>query len=385
MNMYLIIGLLAIWLVYALIIRFLGKKKLDYSIIVTFVFILGFLYFYLYDQFETEYYTYFYYSTFGFYGLYMTVSNLRKHFRKSISEYDFYAIEKELEDVSNSSELLRKRFISTIELLHDGIAFRDQDELIYGSDKYIELLGINENQFSFEEFEKRIYKDDLPQYKMVLEKLSKRNPIYTIDYRVKNGSHIHWVKEIGKKINVEKKSSIISIVRAMDIKQFPQSEIDVLNTLPNQQKLYDEMQKLTRTKKAYHLVIIQLTNIPKINEKYGRDVGDLMMGEYLKKLQYNFMKDSQSLFRIGGINYGLLIKDQKKFEFLERALQGAGELLNLNMVFGGVTQTLYPNLGIAEAPYEGKVPDRVLNEANEALKISLKDSSNVNYCYFDRV
>lgn len=168
----------------------------------------------------------------------------------------------------------------------------------------------------------------------------------------------------------------------MDIKQFPQSEIDVLNSLSNHQKMYDEMQKLTRLKKPYHLIIIQLTNIPKINEKYGRDVGDLMMGEYLKKTRFNFIKDNVSLYRMGGINFGLIVKDEKKYEILKRALINGGDLLNLKMIFGGITQTIYPNLGISESPYTGKTADKVIEEALEALKISLNENTTENHYFY---
>jgi len=81
----------------------------------------------------------------------------------------------------------------------------------------------------------------------------------------------------------------------------------------------------------------------------------------------------------------LIVKDEKKFEVLNRALTGNGDLLNLKMVFGGITQTLYPNLGISESTYNGKSPDQIIEEASEALRMSLKDSSDVNYCFFNRL
>ena len=54
----------------------------------------------------------------------------------------------------------------------------------------------------------------------------------------------------------------------MDIKRYPESDVDVLNTLHDSKNMFEEMQRLNRQKKPYHLVMIQLTNIPKINEKF---------------------------------------------------------------------------------------------------------------------
>ena len=382
---YIVIALLSLLVIYHMLTTLTNKKKKGYLLITSFLFSLGYIYLLLNKSQYTEYFEYYYYITIAFFSSNMFIGNLWKHFKKDISEYDFLALEEKLEELSESSELLRKRFISTIEILHDGISFRESDGLIFGSDTFISYLGLENNQFTELELYEKIYRDDLPQYKLAMEKTTKRNPIYRIDYRIKKDNKLLWVKEIGKRIVINKKITYISIIKILDIKLFPQTEIEVLNGLQGSRKMYDELQRLYKAKAPYHLVNIQLTNIPKINEKYGRDVGDLMMGEYIKKLRYNFIKDNQSLFRIGGINFGMIIKDDKKYEILVRALQGAGELLNLNMVFGGITQTLYPNIGIAESPYEGKTPDKVIEEAQKALDLSLKDSSNTNFSFFDRI
>lgn len=385
MNVNVLIGVLSLWFVFEIILKLKNKKKANYTIILSVVFILAFVYLYFYDMTNTDYFMYYFYSTIGFFTLYVCFRNLKQVFRKDISEFDYYELESELEQLNNVTELLRKRFISTIELINDGICFKDEGEILFGTDRFINIIGLDSNEFDLATFEGKIYKDDLSQYRSILEKTSKKHPVYTTTYRVNNSEGLTWVKEIGKKIYIDKKISMISIVKPLETKQFPETEIDVLNGLPNSKKMYDEMQRLSRLKSPYYLVFIQLSNIPKINDKYGRDVGDLMMGEYLKKTRFNFIKDNQSLYRIGGINFGLIIKDEKKFELLDRALTGNGDLLNLRMVFGGITQTLYPNLGISESPYTGKSPDQVMEEASEALKISLRDTSDINYCFFNRV
>ena len=54
-------------------------------------------------------------------------------------------------------------------------------------------------------------------------------------------------------------------------------------------------------------------------------------------------------------------------------------------MFGGVTQTLFPNIGISESPYEGISPDTVIEQAKKALDLTLHEKSDVNYCFYDRV
>jgi len=383
MNVYLVLAIIGLWLIYGVMIRLTKKRKYDYSFLVAFVFLLGLGYFYFYNDFESEYYMYFSYATIALFAFWLVIDNLLLLFKKNVSEFDFYDLEQELEHLSTASELLRRRFISTIELINDGISFRDED-IIFGTDKYLSIIGLKENEFTVVDFRNLVHKDDLPQYDMKLEKLSKKYPTYNIKYRVKKEGKYLWISEHGKLLIINKKRSYITTVKTMDIKKYPETDVDVLNTLPDYKEMYSEMQKLNRQKNSYNLVVIQLTNIPKINEKYGRDFGDLMMGEYLSKLRYKFIKDNKSLFRINGIKFGLIIKDKAKFDLLDRALVGTGELLTLRLQFGGVTQTIYPNLGISESPYGGVNPDVVISEADEALALTLRDDFETSFSFYNR-
>jgi GGDEF domain-containing protein len=382
--MYITLSIIGLWLIYAIIIKLTKKRKYDYSFVVAFVFLLAFGYFYLDDQIDSNYYTYFSYAILALFAIWLVLDNLLLLFKKNVSEFDFSDLEDELAQTNDASELLRKRFISTIELVNDGIAFRD-GEFIFGTDRFIDITGIESNEFGVEDYRGMIHKDDLPQYDMKLEKLTKKYPIYNIKYRVKKEGKYLWISERGKLLVLEKKKSYISTIKTMDIKMYPESDVDVLNTLSDFKNMYEEMQRLNRQKNSYHLVVIQLTNIPKINEKFGRDFGDLLMGEYLSKLRFKFIKDNKSLFRISGIKFGLLIKEKAKFDLLDRALVGTGELMTLQLQFGGVTQTVYPNLGISESPYGAKNSDLVIREANEALNLSLKDGFETSFCFYDRI
>lgn len=370
-----------LWMIYGIGITLTKKRKHDYSFYVALLLFIGKGYFYFGGEVPELYKEIFNYSVLGLFALWLIVDNLLLLFKKNVSEFDFYNLEKELEEVKESSETLRQRFISMIELLKDGVAFVDGDYM-FGSDRYIDLVGLESNEFEVEEFNKLVIKEDLLQYNMVVNKITKRNPVYTINYRIQRGNQLLWMKETGKALFIDKEKRFIRIIRPMDVQLFPTTEVDVLNNLPNMKLMFDEMQKMTRTKQAYHLMIIQLTNIPKINDKFGRDLGDLMMGEYLSKLRFQFIKDNMSLFRISGIRFGLLIKDSKKFELLDRALVGNGELLTMRMKFGGVSEVVYPNLGISESPYEGKNPEDVYQEALTALQRTEKESYDKSYAFY---
>ena len=379
-----LISILSMWMIYQIIVLIFAKKKEIYNLIILIAFGGVFGFFYLTNKETENEYLY----TFYFLILYLLASfiiqALMAKFRRKISEKDYDSMEETIEEINLSSELLRNRFISTIEILYEGISFRDTDGLIFGSDKYIKYLGIKSNNFDVYEFEEKVHKDDLNLYKTTLEKTTNKKPVYNINFRIKNKGKIIWIKEVGKRIVVEKKVTYISVIKPLDIRLYPETEIDVLNGLYNYKKMYEEMQEITRNKLPYNLIVIKLTNIPNINEKYGRDIGDLMMGKYLSKIQFRFLKESNSLFRIDGIKFGFIIREKFKFDILERGLQGTGEMVNMEMEFGGVKQKLFPKVGLSESPYEGKTAEIVFQEANEALNNTFKESATQSYCFYNR-
>lgn len=381
--MYLLINAatVLIWFIYSLIIRLTKKRKYDYSIVIAFVFLLSLGYMYYYEEYLSDWFIWYTFTVVLFLISWLIVDNSILILGKNISGDEFKKLKNKLDDVATSAELIRHRFITTIELSYEGIMFRENG-YIFATDKTLEYLNFDTNEMSVENFESKMHTDDVHEYNRVLEKLSKKYPTYTIKYRVKNGGNYRWIMETGKMIIADKKRSYIATVKPLDIRLFPKTDNDVLNELEGMKYLLQEMQRLSRVKTTYYLINISLSNIPKINEKFGRDFGDLMMAEYLAKLQFKFIKDSKSLFRINGINFGLIIKDKNKFDILSRALVGQGELFTMKMKFGGVSQTLYPNIGIAECLYGGKKADKVYSEAKKALDQTYKESYEKSYCFY---
>ena len=381
MTQYISLIIIGLWFLYALLIKLTKKRKYDLSFSIALVFLLAYGYFYFQAGFDHDYFELFQYITGGVFAVWLMLDNVVLLFKKNVSGYDFHNLERKIEHVKEVSELLRRRFISTIELFEDGISFREGDA-IFGTDRFIEIMGLETNDFTVKDLEQIIVKEDFVEYQNILAKCTNKAPKYSIKYRVKIRGRNEWILERGTLLMIDKKRTYISIVKKLDVKLYPRTEIDVLNYLPNTKEMMEEMMRLHRHKKSYHLVLIELTNIPKINELYGRDFGDIMMGDYLSNIRFKFIKDNRSLFRISGLIFGLIIKDESKYKILDRALVGAGELFTLKKTYGGNEMIIYPSIGIAEAPYEGKNADIVFREANEALKRAKANDYEDSFYFF---
>jgi GGDEF domain-containing protein len=166
------------------------------------------------------------------------------------------------------------------------------------------------------------------------------------------------------------------------MKLFPETLIHEIDSLPTEQQLVQYLNQALKDTEPFYFIMIQLTNIPDINNRFGRDVGNLMIAEYIKKMRYHFAKDVNSIFRITGIQFALIIKEQRKYEVLYRALQSGGDLVNLMLNIGGIQQVVYPNLGIVKhEPWSTHTLNELISLGNKALNEAIHNQKK-NYSVF---
>lgn len=323
------------------------------------------------------------------YGLYLFVVLFGVTFKSKIkitqnlTDYDFFELEKELDETKASSELLRLRYISTISLLSEGLIFYDEDlNGLFVTEQFLQITNTKENSISMEDYVSQIHKDDQQAFLQNLKKANKKNPTYEMKYRIKRNGGYVWVEEKGKVFEFDKKNQIIGAVKGIDIKLFPDTTIHEIDSLPHESQLFQYLNQAMKETEPFYLIMIHLTNIPDINSRFGREVGNLMIAEYIKKMRYHFAKDVNSIFRITGIQFALIIKEQRKYDILYRALQSGGDLVNLALNIGGIQQIVYPNLGIIKHdPWSTYSMNELVNLSNKALNEAIT-SIKRNYSIF---
>lgn len=291
-----------------------------------------------------EYYTYFLFFLVVLIAI--TFKNKIK-ITQNLTDYDFFELEKELEDLKDVSDLLRKRFISTIGLVNEGLIFYDEDlEGMFITDQASKTLLTEKSNFTVEEYTGFINREDQPEYSSAIRKPNKKNPNFEVKYRIKRGDTYIWVVEKGQLISHKKKEYLISTIKGIDMKLFPETMIHELDSIPDESQMTQFLSQARKDKEVFYLVLMHLTNIPDINRRFGRDVGNLMIAEYIKKMRYHFARDRNSMFRVTGIEFALIIKEEQKYDVLKRALVSGGDLINLRLNIGGIQQVVYPNVGI---------------------------------------
>jgi GGDEF domain-containing protein len=326
-----------------------------------------------------------YYAMFALVGVTILAVGFRSKIRitRNLTDYDFFELEKELDEVKRTSDLLRLRYISTIGLLTEALAFHDVEEgTLFVTDQFRRIGEFEKSEFALAEFAELIHQDDRAQYLASIKKSGKKSPSYDIKYRLLRTGTPVWVEERGRAFEFEGKTHIVAAARAIDMKLFPETLIHELDSLPAEQQLVQHLTQILKEPETFYLVMIQLTNIPDVNARFGRDVGNLMIAEYIKKMRFHFAKDVNSIFRITGIQFALVIREQRKYDVLLRALQSGGDLVNLMINIGGIQQVVYPNLGIIKhEPWSTYTLNEYVSLANKALEEAIRNPKK-NYSIF---
>lgn len=383
---YVSIGLLLILMISSALIF----HKFRFWKLIIFILTLGIYYVvhYQYGWFQAyviqaDAITYLSYYLYGMVVLFSITFKNKIKITQNLTDYDFFELEKELDEIKSTSELLRLRFISTIGLLNEALIFYDETlNGLFVTDQFENIIKDQTHQFSMEEFTQLIHEDDQVQYLSTIKKANKKNPTYDIKYRIKRLDTYVWVEEKGRMFEFDKKQHLISTIKGIDIKLFPETSIHELDSLPSEQLMFQYLTQITKENEPFYLIMIQLTNIPDINQRFGREVGNLMISEYIKKMRYHFAKDVNSIFRITGIQFGLIIREPRKYEVLDRALKSGGDLVNLSLNIGGIQQIIYPNLGIVKhEPWSNYSMNELINLSNKALTEAIRNTKK-NYSVF---
>lgn len=323
------------------------------------------------------------------YFIYIIVIVLAINFKNKIrvtqnlTDYDFFELEKELASVNDSSDLLRKRFINTIGLMNDGLIFYEVDMSgVFLTEEILKILNINHSEISLEAYVDYIHPEDRTAYSQTIKKVSKKLPDLSHKYRLKMSGGYTWVEEKGKLFSHNNKDYLMSNIKKLDIKIFPETSIQIVDSLPNEDELTNTISQMRKEKQTFYLAMMHLTNIPDINKRFGRDVGNLMIAEYIKQMKYHYARENNTIFRITGIQFAVIISDEQRYANLHRALVSGGDLINVRINIGGILQIVYPNIGIIKNdPWENVDISEFISLSNKALEEAIRNNKQ-NYSIF---
>ena len=142
------------------------------------------------------------------------------------------------------------------------------------------------------------------------------------------------------------------------------------------------MNQLFKDNRYFELVVLRLKNMPKVNEMHGREVGNMLMAEYIKKLRTTFVSESGDIFRVSGVEFAITITDPRKMDVLANGVKTNRTFLNLTMQYGSLSVELDVFAGIAIGGSDATDEHKLYQAAVQALKIAENPQFNAHGCFY---
>ena len=192
-----------------------------------------------------------------------------------------------------------------------------------------------------------------------------------------------WVLEKGHFIGVESKRSIIATIMPLDVNSYKKTSYFDIDSLYSEEKMYPFLKQVTDSHKAFTFITIELTNIKTINEKYGREVGNLMMNDYIRYLKNLYQPDITKFFRITGIRFVMIIDDYKTYEDFHRSLTSIqSDLYNIKINVSGIKDVVRPKFGVVNVMGAKSIDSLNLYKLGIRLLEESIESNRRNYTIF---
>jgi diguanylate cyclase (GGDEF)-like protein len=162
-----------------------------------------------------------------------------------------------------------------------------------------------------------------------------------------------------------------------------QANTDALTGLPNRNLLHDRLRQAVyaqRDARAIAVVFMDLDHFKFVNDSLGHSTGDVLlkaMGERLRSV----LRESDTVGRVGGDEFVLILNDQPNEEIIYRAMQRICAKVAEPITLEGKELHVTCSAGITLCPQDGRDVDTLLKNADAAM-YRAKEHGRANFQFF---
>ncbi len=154
---------------------------------------------------------------------------------------------------------------------------------------------------------------------------------------------------------------------------------DIVTKLPNRRYFFKYINEyISRNKRSvFAVIIIDISNFKDINETVHFEAGDLLLKEFSKKLREILGSRAYIISRIGGDEFGIIIKEEEKEKIFQIIKEIISNISNESFSIKGKNIFLSLNAGVSFFPKDGKSPEELLAAAEAAVEEAKKLGKNI--------
>ena len=258
------------------------------------------------------------------------------------TDLEMLAVEKELEASNQELESIRHKFIAILERTEEAMFSIDiKAQKMWLSDVSMTLFGFDIDTIDLDVFKSKIFKEDLEKRQTVLNQLSDQHTDYEITYRIQHKNQLMWVREKGRMLIEDTSLEVImGSFYEIKTKHFMNSDIPTLDEVSTYHYIHSYINQRKLENKFFEVMYVHMYNLPHINDKFGRDVGNLFISEYIKQLKKTFVTESGNIFRMSGSTFAVMITDPRKIDSLDKNISNKSPFMDVLMNYGNIQTEL---------------------------------------------
>ena len=294
------------------------------------------------------------------------------------NEESLMGLEKDLAVTSSELDIIKSRFVTILNKTSDGIYFNNLNQKsIWFNDNLVRKLCLNGNSVATKEFLANIHPEDLALYEDIMS--SMKNEDYKVTYRYNTGAYYVFVKEEGHKIVIDKNIELCGIMNIIDDYSFEKTDT-VLDTVGSEPQMLQRLKALANEDTVFEVVHFKVASIPEINEKYGRAIGNMMLGHYISLFKEKFLVDNM-IYRLSGLEFVGIVTNYNKMQTLRNYLNSDEKILHLSADYAGKSINLDVYMGLSLSNDTSSSRD-ALDNAKYALRIASNPQYKSNFAYY---
>ena len=206
---------------------------------------------------------------------------------------------------------------------------------------------------------------------------------------ITDSESIKWMMGSVAEVNMNGKPAIVgNFVDLTEERILQLAYNDTLTGLPNRKLMFDRLGQAIisakRRQQKLAVLFLDLDSFKEVNDTFGHKVGDKLLVEVAKGLKEVVKRESDTVARIGGDEFLILLTDVSDNNNVEIVIRKIYEKFSNPLSLDPFTVELKINIsiGVSIFPDHGKDSDTLISNADTAMYIVKKKSGKNNFHFF---
>jgi len=314
-------------------------------------------------------------------------------------------LQEQLKKALSENKKLRIQFGSTAKQVHElnefiqfmlnlspfGICIIQNNKMIFTNKAFSEIFGFSARKLRNMDPVKLVFEEDRDHVQKSARAMLKDQVESFFMFRIMTKNEtIKWILGSVALVHMNEKRAVLgNFVDLTEGRVMQLAYNDLLTGLPNRKLMLDRLEQAIvsakRRNSALALLFIDLDEFKEVNDAHGHKAGDQLLTEIANKLRDVVRRENDTIARIGGDEFLILLTDISQRSHIENMIQLLIEKFAEPLSIGSPALEIKVNfsIGVAIFPDHGENSDLLIDHADHAMYKAKKKRGKNNFCFFE--